>query len=253
MTDKKTTAFDRSTQAEIVEPPDDEEVGEQRSMVPRAIFTRDSRPDMSKMPISQLRIAQGMTAEVKERKAVNGQFVLSNFQAKDEVILVPFGAPDIRVYKPDPKAPPVCHAPTGDFGFGTPGGVCADCPLSQWGEYNEQTKTSAAPKCKEGILVRAYSITHKSIVDFQFMAGDRGKGVFVQQQAMSYGWGGFAIKVTSTTKENKKGSWFVPVIEMLDEVPGDQQEIIAKWYEIFLASQIGTKAEALQQLAARAE
>jgi len=246
---EKKTGFDKASGAEVPEIMDDGE-HEARSNVPRAVFTKDQTLDLSKLTIAQLRLAQGTTPEVTERKASIGQFVLTNFPAYDSVILVPFGAPDIRKYQPDPKKPPLCHAPTGDFGFGNPGGECAICPLSQWGDYNEATQKSTPPPCKEGILVRAYSVTHRCLVDFQFLAGERSKGGFIQQQSMSFGWSNFAFKMTSTSKSNNRGAWYVPMIEMLDEVPPEQLEIVNKWYEVFLASQSNSKEEALLHLKA---
>ena len=246
----KQTAFDRATSAESVDPSEIEDTVEGRSNVPRAVFTRDYVPDPTKLQIAQLRIAQGMTEEVRARKANIGQFVLTNYAAQDKVILIPFDAPDIRQYKPDPKKPAVCHAPTGDFGFGTPGGVCELCPLSQWGEYNEVTKKSKPPACKEGVLVRAFSITHRALVDFIFLAGERNKGGFIQQQGMTFGWSQFAIEMTSTEKSNAQGAWFVPQIEMLTDYPEEHRELISKWYAIHEASKTNTKQEALQQLGA---
>jgi len=86
------------------------------------------------------------------------------------------------------------------------------------------------------------------MVDFQFLGGERSKGGFIQQQAMSFGWANFALKLTSVTKSNNRGSWYIPQIEMLDEVPEEHRDIASKWYEIFLASQVDSKEKAIQQL-----
>lgn len=247
MSDKR-TGFDKATESNKVEVIDDD--SEIRSNVPRAVFTRDQGLDLSKLQIGSLRIAQGMTAEVTERKASIGQFVLANFPAYDSVTLVPLGATDIRIYKPDPKAAALCHAPTGDFGFGNPGGVCAECPMAHWGDKNPVTGKSVPPPCKEGVLVRAYSATHKCMVDFQFLAAERSKGGFIQGQAMSFGWSNFAIKLTSVPKSNDRGSWFIPQVEMLDDVPEDQKVIVGKWFDVFCASQADSKEEAIRQLSA---
>ena len=92
-------------------------------------------------------------------------------------------------------------------------------------------------------------MTHRCLVDFEFLAGERNKGGFIQQQAMGFGWSAFAIKLTSASKSNNRGSWYIPMIEMLNEVPEDQVEIVSKWYEVFLASQAESKEAALRQLA----
>ena len=243
MSDKK-TAFDKAVEGGApAEVDDDSRVG-----VPRAVFTRDDKVDLSKLQIPTLRIAQGMTQEVTDRKATIGDFVLTNFQPKSEVTIVPLGATNIRSYKPDATKPPVCNAPTGDFGFGNPGGVCADCQFSKWGEINPATGKSTPPACRDGVIVRAYSITHKSLVDFQFMSAEQSKGGFIQQQAMSFGWGGFAVKLEATQKSNNRGAWYVPEVTMLDEVPESEREIVARWFEVFSASQTDSKEDAIKAL-----
>lgn len=246
MTDKKKTAFDSAVEMGAVAETDDD--SESRVGVPRAVFTRDAAFDLSKIQISTLRLAQGMTAEVTDRKANIGQFVLTNFPPFDDVVLVPLGATSIRIYKPDPKKPALCNAPTGDFGFGNPGGVCADCPLSHWGERNPDTGKSTPPPCKEGVMMRSYSITHKALVDFQFLGAEQSKGGFVMQQAMTYGWSNFAIKLTAAQKQNNRGAWYIPELEMLREVPEEEREIVGKWFEIFQMSQTDSKEDALRQL-----
>lgn len=251
MSDKvKKTAFDKSVEAGAAAETEDD--GDSRLGIPRAVFTKDGTLDLSKLQISSLRIAQGMTAEVTDRKANIGQYVLTNFPPYDEVTIVPLGAQNIRVYKPDPKKPALCNAPTGDFGFGNPGGICTECPLSHWGPRDEVTGKSTAPPCKEGVIIRAYSITHRSLVDFQFLGAEHSKGGFIQQQAMSFGWSGFAIKMGSAQKTNNRGSWFIPELEMLDEVPESERDIVSKWFAIFEMSQSESKEDVLRQLSSGA-
>jgi hypothetical protein len=201
--------------------------------VPRAIFTRDAKPDMSKFQIPRLRLAQGMTPEVTERKANIGQFLIPNFPPVDELIVVPFACQLTRAYRPDPKGRPVCSAPTGVFGYGTPGGVCDECPLSKWGAKDPATGKSMAPKCGESFEMRAYSITHNSMIDYGFKSRDLSRGSFIAQQAMAFGYGNFAVRVTSETTSNNKGSWYIPRLEMLTSLPEDQKEIVAKWFAAF--------------------
>lgn len=216
--------------------------------VPRVVFTKESTLDLSKLQIPLLRMAQGMTQEVSDKKAMIGQYVLSNYPAYDSVVIVPLGGSSIRVYKPDPKKPALCNAPTGDFGFGNPGGVCANCPLSEWGERDPATGKSTQPPCKEGVIIRAYSVTHRALVDFQVLAAEASKGGFIQQQAMTFGWSNFAVKLSASQKSNNRGSWYVPEVEMLEDVPENEKEIVSKWFAIFQESQAESKSEALNQL-----
>lgn len=226
-----------------------EEEGAQE-WAPRVIFTTDAKPDINKLQISQLRLAQGMTAEVTERKAQIGQFVLSNFPAYDEVVIVPLLAQDIRVFKPDPKAPPHCQAPTGTWGVGNPGGDCSQCPLSKWGRRDPATGRSAPPRCKEGVFLRAYSATHRCLVDFQFLGRAVVKGAFIQQQAMAFGFGSFALRLTSQAVKNDKGQWFEPNLEILSEIPEDHADAVGKWFEIARLAAEKTNEEVRAELAA---
>jgi len=216
---------------------------------PRVIFTNDQKPDLSKMEIPMLRLAQGMTEEVKQRKALIGQYVVKGFPAKDEVELVPLAAQDIRIYRPTPTARPQCQAPTGTHGIGNPGIECAKCPLSQWGPRDPVSKKSTPPPCKEGIFVRFYSVTHRQVVDFQFMSRAQWAGQFIQQQAMSHGYGGFAVKLGMSETKNDRGSWVEPVVEMMPEVPEDHRPIVNIWIESVMASQVSNE-QATAQLGA---
>lgn len=213
----------------------------QEGYAPMVIFTNDSKPDLSKLQIPRLRLAQGMTPEVAERRASIGQYVLTNFPPADSVQLVPLAAQAIRQYRPDPKAPPKCYAPTGVHGIGDPGIVCADCKLSWWGPKNEKTGRSTPPPCQEGVALRAYSISHRSVVDFQFMGRRMSDGAFIQAQAMSFGYGNFVIELTSKSVKNDRGQWFEPEVTIVGDVPEDHRELVNRWYEAVMAQTVSTQ------------
>src|SRR5690606_39270345 len=108
---------------------------------------------------------------------------------------------NIRTYRPDPRARPKCQSPTGEFGIGDPGIICAECPLSKWSK-NPDTGKAIRPPCVEGVAVRAYSATHRCVVDYFFMGQQSGSGQFIQQQAMAFGYGDFGIKMRSQRQKN---------------------------------------------------
>lgn len=220
--------------------------------VPRAIFTRDAKPDLSTFKIPRLRLAQGMTPEVTERKATIGQYLVENFPAVDEIIIVPFACQLTRAYRPDPKGRSVCSAPQGNFGYGDPGGVCAECPLSKWGAKDPATGRSTAPKCGESFEMRFYSLTHNQILDYGFKSRDLSRGQFIAQQAMAFGYGNFALKMAAETTSNNKGQWYIPRLEMLSGIPEDKQEIVRKWFGAFLEATPSSEEVALQGLPAGA-
>lgn len=232
----------------------DAEMVAEEEYTPRVIFTADATPDLTTMQIPRLRLAQGLTPEVAERRANIGQYVLTNFPAMDEVELVPLLCQPTRMYKPDPRGQPQCTAPTGTFGIGNPGGPCAACPLSKWGEKNPKTGKATPPPCKDGVVMRAYSISHRSIIDFHFQGRNTSRGSFIMGQALGLGYGNFVVRLRSGSAKNDLGSWAEPELEMLGDVPSDHTETVARWTEAIqsMLRQVST-ADALKELQEKAD
>lgn len=226
----------------------DGDVEETQEYVPNVIFTQDTQLDLTKLQIPRLRLAQGMTPEVVNREASIGQFLVQNFPAYDEVDVVPMAVQNIREYKADPKAAPTCHAPTGTFGIGTPGGDCSQCPLSKWGDRNPATGKSSPPPCKNGVVLRAYSMTHRTLIDFKFMGRNASMGTFIQSQAMAFGLNGFGVRIKSASVKNNLGSWYEPKIEMLPEIPEEHKPIADRWFNAVQQQMSATSEEALKEL-----
>lgn len=261
------TGFDKATGGTAPVDADGEEI--QQSNIPRTIFARDTKIDLKSIQVPQLRIAQAMTEEVKQKKAQVGQFVLTNYPARDEILLIPFDVAPVREYKPDPRGAAMCHAPTGRFGFGNPGGACVDeddnplCPLAKWTSQGEGMPNKP-PVCKDGLVMRGYSVTHRSMIDFRFMGASKRDGNFVYQQGISFGWTAFGLKMTAVEKDNKKGSWYVASLEMLPDdpqnnklefdeakspnIPAEQWTVALKWYDMFEQSKVDSAQEAVLQL-----
>lgn len=221
---------------------------EQQEYVPQVIFTKDADLDLSQLQIPRLRLAQGMTPEVSNREASIGQFLLQNFPPHDEVDVIPLAVQNIREYRPDSQSPPVCQAPTGVIGIGTPGGDCSACPLSKWGEKDPKTGKSRPPACKNGAVLRAYSITHRTIFDFRFMGRNAGLGTFLQSQALAFGMNGFAVRLKSASVRNNLGSWYEPKIEMLPEIPEEHREISDRWYMAVQQQMSPSSVEAVKSI-----
>ena len=232
--------------------PENDEMAEQTAFVPRAVYTSDAKLDPTKLNIPRLRVAQGMTPEVMERSAQIGDFVLTNYPAKSEVLLVPFAAQNIRYLKPDPRQPPVCQAPTGDVGIGDPGGPCVACPYSKWGARDPRTGKSTPPPCTEAVSVRAFSLTHRTMVDFVFDGRRAGKGAFIQQQGLAFGMGQFVVKMTTSPVSNNFGTWAEPNVQMMgtvEENVSDEKllDLTHTWFQLHNAM-LTTTEEAKREL-----
>src|SRR5690348_14890417 len=119
--------------------------------VPRVRYKKTQTVDPSSIRVSMLRLAQGLTKEVTEQTARMGQFLVEGYAPVDSLDIVPLATQKTRSYRPDRNAPAQCVAPEGDFGYGDPGGPCAECPLSHWGPKNPQTGKGTPPPCTEAV------------------------------------------------------------------------------------------------------
>jgi hypothetical protein len=117
--------------------------------------------DMSELKIPFLRLASGMTPEVKERKANEGQWLLSGHEPVDSVEFVVTGVTRFREYRDSVTQETYCRSGDGVIGKGAPGGICAKCPLAQWGERDPKTGKGTPPACNAGFSYTIYSLTHQ--------------------------------------------------------------------------------------------
>lgn len=239
--------------AELIEAHD---AADEAVQAPRVVFTEDEGigPGMDWAP-PMLRLAQGTTKEVQAREAGIGQYVLTGFPAEDNVLLVPLAVQLSRTRnaldengRANLKVAPVCVAPTGVHGIGDPGIECAKCPFKDWGAKDPRTGKSAPPSCTAGINVRAYSITHKMLVDFQFKGRTFRNGQFIQQQGMMRGYGNFALQFGSKGEQNAKGAWVEPTVVMA-KIPEDELETTAKLLEMVRGS-LATPEQAAKAIGA---
>lgn len=201
-------------------------------VIPRVRYKKTQTIDPSTIRPNFLRLAQGLTKEVADGDAKMGDFLVEGYAPVQSLDIVPFAAQKIRTYKPDRNAPPQCQAPDGDYGYGDPGGECAKCPLSHWGPRDPKTGKGTPPPCAEAIMVRAYSLTHQCLLDISFRNKEQRSGSFIAQQALTRGFGNFAVRLTSTMTNNTQGRWSIPVVTMLNGIPEEAQEWVGKWFAV---------------------
>lgn len=199
----------------------------------RVVFTSGGDAFGGELVPSQLRLAQGTTKEVQERRASIGQFVMKNFPPEDNVLLVPLATQLSRTRfaltpsgQQDFKQAPLCVAPTGIHGIGDPGIECAKCPLKEWGPRDPKTGKSSPPLCVAQLNLRAYSVTHEDIIDFQFKGRSFQTGQSIAKQGFMKGFGNFAVEMTSQNQSNAKGAWVEPsiIFQKMDVVSEEDRD-----------------------------
>lgn len=90
--------------------------------------------DVDTIAIPRARLAQGLTSEVLEGIAQAGQWILPGGKIVPEISGTIVGTRKTRILwdRTEQKATIACRSFDGVTGQGNPGGLCAECVLSQW-------------------------------------------------------------------------------------------------------------------------
>lgn len=173
-----------------------------------------------------LKIAQGLSPEVRDREAQPGDFILSGFGPEESVTLVIAGFTRARRYVPQNAQKATCWAsaspPLPLIGQGEfKGRACDECPLSQWGR-NEETGRNIPPACNEIDEWLCYSITHGLPVRYPLkgmaMKGSR----FLKQLWNAMGPGQYAVDVTAKSVSQNGRTWQEPDFKLSPNVSAEQ-------------------------------
>lgn len=178
-----------------------------------------------------LRIAQGLSKEVQDGLARQGQLLVRGHAAMDDCTFVPFRVQRIRQYRDrEENGKLACYSDDRVEGHGDPGGSCEECPLSKWTKAVDKKtgrEYNAAPACSEGY--RYYGVVAEvgTMVQWELTRSQAvvAKDINTIIQNNRKRWGQFALKVRSKQKENAQGNRFaVPVVE---EVKVDEDVLVA--------------------------
>jgi hypothetical protein len=127
-------------------------------------FKEDLDFDLSELRIPYLKLLSGTSPEVTSGEGKAGQWYLQGHGPTDEVVFTVLGASRFRELREDmniPNARTLCKSVDGIVGVGAPGGLCAKCPFSAWGEKNPTTGKGTPPPCNAGFQYQIYSFTHQ--------------------------------------------------------------------------------------------
>lgn len=162
----------------------------------------------------KLRLAQGLSQEVQNSEAAPGQYLLTGFEAENEVIFVPVLLARAREYRDravNNGADVLCRSGDAITGVGDPGGDCAACPLAEWTEEaDRQGKTyRKAPACAMIYSYVGFSETHGAPVAIDFKRTNLDASKLINTMVKMRGLGNFAIKLTSKIVEGKGARYAV--------------------------------------------
>jgi hypothetical protein len=164
--------------------------------------------DSDDLLIPRLRLAQGLTVEVQNGTAKPGQWIVTGSEPKESFTVVPLlYARKRRLQDEDFQA--LCVSEDSITGEGTPGGVCADCPMNKW---TGEGKKRVPPQCVFSYSYLVYIQETKSLAIIDFKRTSIQSGKYINTIAAQKGLGKFAVKLGSTGVQAKKGSFYAPSI-----------------------------------------
>jgi hypothetical protein len=178
-----------------------------------ALGAFSSRADFSPEDvfIPNLRLAQGLSAEVQDGSAKPGEWLVTGFEPVDEVTVVPlmFGkARELR--DEDDRSVILCRSNDSIVGIGNPGGTCVDCPLSQWGEKRDGTRVP--PKCNFQYKYLVYSVEHETLATLSFSKTALRAGKVMNTSVAKFGLANIVILLKSESKKGPNGTFHSPTV-----------------------------------------
>ncbi len=160
--------------------------------------------------IPRIKLAQQMTAEVVEGSAKFGQWILTGYDAADELTVVPLLFARNRSLRDDAGAV-LCRSTDGAFGVGDPGGECAKCPMTQWKE--NASGANFPPPCVFSYNYICYVVEYGAMGMMEFKRTSMNAGKTVNTICAQRGIGNFALKLKSTQSKSKKGTYASPIVQ----------------------------------------
>ena len=99
-------------------------------------YSDDSDDDSYEMEWPRLRLIQALSPEVADGTGRPGDFVIEGLdETPSPLIAIPMARTKFRILRAnkedDPDTPVICMSNDAEFGVGTPGGDCAQCPFSK--------------------------------------------------------------------------------------------------------------------------
>lgn len=223
---------------------------EVETSAPRPVFTANKRFDASEVMTPRLVLAQGLSPEVRERKAQSGDWLLLGHEPEQSVTLVIAGHTEQRRFVEQGKQVARCWSPDAIQGYGNPGVKCEDCEFAKWTDTGRKDAQSGRtinlrPPCDELDTFVAFSLTHGMPVTWSLKGTGAKAARFLKTLSNGLGMGNFAVEVTAVSKSKDGRAWHEPVIKIANEVDKEQAQMYA-------ALALGAVVTAEPQLAAEA-
>jgi hypothetical protein len=206
------TPFDKMVQGvENNEIPSDLAIPEDtHASLKLANFSSELDMESEDLMIPRLRLMQGLSTEVQEGTAFPGKWVLTGFDPKDELVVIPCLFARNRTLR-DTEGQILCRSLDSLTGVGEPGGECAKCIMNQWKDGPDNTRLP--PPCSFSYAYIVYVPEFKSAALVEFRRTSLQAGKTLNTFAAQKGLTNFAIKLRSSKQTGKRGTFFQIVVQ----------------------------------------
>lgn len=184
-------------------------VVDEEEAAPLDIYTNQPSFTIEDIAPPMLKLLQGLSPEVQDGVGSAGEWALSGFDPKEDLVVVPMSFARRREYRDDDTFALLCKSFDGETGTGEPGGNCADCPMNKWID-------SKPPKCQFMYSYVMYVADFQAggIVNFKRTGLAAGKSL---NSIMSRrGFGNVALILGSKKQSGKKGAYYIPQLRPMD-------------------------------------
>lgn len=189
---------------------------EKQSGIQLANFAMDINMDSEDLMIPRLRLTQGLTAEVQDGTATPGQWVLTGYDPKNEIVVVPIMFARNRTLR-DSEGSILCKSVDAISGVGEPGGTCEGCPMNVWSDGDKGARIP--PKCAFSYVYIVYIKDFETMALVEFRRTSIQAGKTLNTMVAQRGLGNFAIKLKASKQTGKRGTFYQMVVQPTQSDP----------------------------------
>lgn len=229
-TKQNTALAVRPRDAEMLEVIDDGgEVAIQRSNL--SVYSDAPSLDSSDLFIPKLRLAQGLSTEVQSGEAKPGQWLLLGAVPAASATVVIMGMAKRRELRDGTRAV-LCRSADSLTGIGDPGGDCGVCEFSHWQpapvKKGQAAGPNKPPQCTFIYSYMVFVIESKKMAILEFSRTGELAARMINTMLVQSGFGNFAVKLTSTSKQGPQGLYYSPAVAATTAKPEDLKRAMAE-------------------------
>lgn len=211
---------------------DDDDVMPMNSGV---VYEERPRFDSSDVFIPKLRLANGLSTEVRKGQARSGQWVLFGHDPKDAVDVIILGAAKRRELRDgSQEANLLCRSNDSKVGKGNPGGLCARCQFSRATAPEESADGKYhAPACTLIYSYQAFSLTHNALCLVEFKKTGTAAAKQINTSIGGRPPRSFVLRLDKEEQQNAaRQSYWAPTV-MPRDITDEELEILTQGTENF--------------------